>query len=78
MPLLHRNLAGPILMSLKDSPVVFIQGARQTGKSTLARSLAAERHDARYLTLDDAVTLSAAESDPAGFLAGLDGPVIGY
>jgi predicted AAA+ superfamily ATPase len=76
MPLLHRNLVGPILTSLKDSPVVFIQGARQTGKSTLAKSLAAEGYAARYLTLDNAVTLSAAESDPAGFIAGLDGPAI--
>src|SRR5471030_2307032 len=76
MPLLHRNLVGPILTSLKDSPVVFIQGARQTGKSTLARSLAAHGHPARYLTLDDAATLSAAQSDPTGFIAGLDGPVI--
>lgn len=76
MPLLHRQLAGPILTSLKDSPVVFIQGARQTGKSTLARSLASQGHAARYLTLDDAATLSAAQTDPAGFIAGLDGPVI--
>jgi uncharacterized protein len=76
MPLLQRHLVTPILTSLKDSPVVFIQGARQTGKSTLAKSLAAEGYDARYLTLDDAVTLSAAESDPTGFIAGLDGPVI--
>lgn len=76
MPLLQRHLVQPILTSLKDSPVVFIQGARQTGKSTLARSLAASGHPARYLTLDDAATLSAAESDPTGFIAGLDGPVI--
>jgi len=32
-------------------------------------------HPARYITFDDAVTLSAATSDPAGFLAGIDGPV---
>ena len=76
MPLLYRRLSGPIISSLRDSPVVFIQGARQTGKSTLTKSLAAEGHIARYLTLDDAVTLSAAESDPAGFIAGLEGPVI--
>jgi predicted AAA+ superfamily ATPase len=76
MPLLSRCLAGPILASLRDSPVVFIQGARQTGKSTLARSLASQGHSAVYLTLDDAVTLSAAVSDPTGLIAGLAGPVI--
>jgi len=76
MALLHRNLAHAVKTSLSDSPVVFIQGARQTGKSTLARSLASVGHKARYLTLDDAATLSAAQSDPQGFIAGLDGPVI--
>lgn len=76
MPLLRRHLAGPILMSLRDSPVVFIQGARQTGKSTLAKSLAEDAHPAPYLTLDDAVTLSAAQFDPVGFIAGLNTPVI--
>jgi hypothetical protein len=72
MPLLERHIIEPILSSLKDSPVVFIQGGRQTGKSTLAQSLSARGHPARYFTLDDAATLSAAQSDPAGFVAGLD------
>jgi predicted AAA+ superfamily ATPase len=76
MQLLERHIVAPILSSLKDTPVAFIQGARQTGKSTLAQSLAVHGHPARYFTLDDATTLSAAQSDPAGFVAGLDGPVI--
>ncbi len=33
--------------------------------------VAREQPGARYLTLDDPVTLSAARADPAGFLAGL-------
>jgi predicted AAA+ superfamily ATPase len=76
VPLLERHIIQPILSSLKDSPVVFIQGARQTGKSTLAQSLSGRGHPARYFTLDDAATLSAAQSDPAGFVTGLDGPTI--
>lgn len=76
MAMLRRNLAHAVLASLKDSPVVFIQGARQTGKSTLAQSLASLGHPARYFTLDDAATLSAAQADPQGFIAGLEGPVI--
>jgi predicted AAA+ superfamily ATPase len=39
MNVLSRHLAVPILASLKDSPVVFLQGARQTGKGTLTQSL---------------------------------------
>jgi predicted AAA+ superfamily ATPase len=76
MPVLKRHLVPAVLASLKDSPVVFIQGARQTGKSTLAKSLAGHGFPSKYLTLDDAVTLSAAQADPQGFVAGLDSPVI--
>jgi hypothetical protein len=76
MAILKRHLVPPVLASLKDSPVVFIQGARQTGKSTLAKSLSEHGFPSRYLTLDDAVTLSAAQGDPQGFIAGLDSPVI--
>ena len=61
--------------ALADTPVVLLNGTRQTGKSTLAQSLSAE-NSRRYLTLDDHVTLAAAKSDPDGFIAGLNGPVI--
>ena len=52
LPLLNEALA--------DTPVVLLNGARQTGKSTLAQSLSAE-NSRRYLTLDDHVTLAAAK-----------------
>ena len=71
-----RHLTPALLAALSDSPVVFLNGARQTGKSTLTQSLAAGAHPARYLTLDDMGVLSAAKNDPQGFLAGLNGPVI--
>jgi len=72
----QRNLTIPLLKALSDSPVVGLIGARQTGKTTLVRELAAKEHPARYFTLDDAGVLSAIKADPAGFIAGLDGPVI--
>lgn len=62
--------------ALADTPVVLIHGARQTGKSTLARAIAEGQPPRRYLTLDDAGVLSAATTDPQGFLAGLEGPVV--
>ena len=74
--MLTRHLTPAILASLRDSPVVFIQGARQTGKSTLARMVLTRGHPARYLTFDDAATLAAAQSDPQGFINGLEGPAI--
>lgn len=72
----ERHLAPRLLEALADTPVVLLHGARQTGKSTLVRRLASQEHPARYLTLDDAGVLAAARDDPAGFLAGLNEPVV--
>ena len=65
-----------ILEALSDTPIVLLNGARQTGKSTLVQWLAKEAHPARYITLDDAAVLSAARGDPTGFLTGLDSPIV--
>ena len=73
--MIRRNITRNLLAALSDSPVVLLHGTRQTGKSTLIRHVAAGEHRARYLTFDDAAVLAAAKADPAGFLAGLDGPV---
>ena len=66
-----RNITPKIIEALSDTPVVMLNGARQTGKSTLAKSLVGEKYIDRYVTLDDATALAAAKHDPAGFLAGL-------
>jgi predicted AAA+ superfamily ATPase len=60
--------------ALADTPVVLLNGARQTGKSTLAQSLS-ESRGRQYFTLDDHVTLAAVKNDPTGFIAGLRGAV---
>jgi len=70
-----RHISPLLVDALADTPVVLLNGARQTGKSTLVQSLAAS-HGYRYLTLDDHAVLAAAKNDPAGFVAGLSGPVI--
>lgn len=70
-----RHLAPTLEEALSDRPVVLLNGARQVGKSTLVQSLA-DSHSAEYFTLDDATVLAAATRDPAGFVAGLAGPVI--
>ena len=66
--MIQRNITEPLLEALSDSPVVFLNGARQTGKSTLAKHLAEGAHPARYLTLDGATTLAAAREDPGSFI----------
>lgn len=75
-PFHGRFLKKAVLAALGDTPVVLLHGARQCGKSTLARHIAATDHPAQYITLDDAAVLSAITADAAGFLAGFDGPVV--
>ena len=72
--MLDRHITPQLLEALADTPVVLINGARQTGKSTLAQSLR-ESTPRRYLTLDEHTTLSAARSDPSGFITAIAGPV---
>jgi len=74
--MIPRSVMPAILEALSDTPVVLLNGARQTGKSTLTQWLTQEAHPARYITLDDTAVLSAARSDPSGFLADLDGPLV--
>ena len=70
-----RHIAPMLADALSDTPVVLVNGARQSGKSTLVQSLTSPAAARQYLTLDDAVVLSAAKSDPAGFINGLQGAV---
>ncbi|MCV2219371.1 ATP-binding protein [Thauera sp. Sel9] len=72
--MLDRHITPQLLEALADTPVVLINGARQTGKSTLAQSLR-EATPRRYLTLDEHTTLAAARSDPSGFITALAGPI---
>ena len=58
-----RHIAQPLQEALADTPVVVVNGARQTGKSTLVEALA-RTEGRRYLTLDDRVVLAAARTDP--------------
>ena len=67
----RRNIESQLQDALLDTPVVLLNGARQTGKTTLVRGEGVAPSQASYVTLDDLEVLSAATSDPAGFLAGL-------
>lgn len=75
--MIKRHIASRVLEALSDTPVVLLNGPRQAGKSTLTQGVASHERPARhYITLDDATTLAAARSDPQGFLAGFEGPVV--
>ena len=74
--MIRRNITQRLLQALSDNPVVLLNGARQSGKSTLSKQLISDSHPARYLTLDDATALEAAKSDPSGFISELNEPVV--
>ncbi len=73
--MIRRNIEDAIRLALSDTPVVLLNGVRQTGKTTLAL-MVAEKTGAHYFTLDDAATLALAAGDPAGFISNLSGPVV--
>ena len=54
--------------ALEDTRVVALNGARQAGKSTLARLAAGARPNSVIRLLDDPATLRAAQDDPASFV----------
>ena len=61
--------ASPLLAeALSDTRVVTLNGARQAGKSTLARLAAQASPNALVRLLDDPATLQAARDDPASFV----------
>jgi len=74
--MIQRNITPNLSAALADTPVVLLNGARQTGKSTLVKAIASRNHISRYISLDDLSALSSVRHDPSGFLGGLEGPVI--
>lgn len=60
--------------ALSDTPVVLTVGPRRAGKTTLVRKMGDAGRT--YITLDDQTALDAAQSDPAGFIRGLDKAII--
>lgn len=69
---LPRPLSRSLAEALLDTPVVAILGARQVGKSTLARQLAPDRP---FIDLDSPSVRRIAAADPEGFIESLP-PVV--
>jgi hypothetical protein len=66
--LLARRAEARVLDALGDTRVVLINGARQAGKSTLARLTASRSPASVIRLLDDPATLRAATEDPTEFI----------
>lgn len=66
--LIGRKATPLVVEALADTRVVTINGARQAGKRTLARLVAAGSTRPLIRLLDDPATPRAAQDDPAGFV----------
>lgn len=74
--LLSRHARPHLTQALAESRAVALIGARQVGKSTLARDLAVNEFPAQYISLDDEVAANTARADPRGFVAKIEGPTV--
>jgi predicted AAA+ superfamily ATPase len=68
---IERSIAPVVLDAMQSARAVALLGARQAGKSTLARVLAGGPMPADYVTLDSDPVRAAAQADPEGFVATL-------
>ena len=73
MKTLPRTITSNLLQALQVSPVVFLNGARQSGKSTLVQNLqeniGSEDAPAVYISFDRPTQMAAAASAPESFLS---------
>jgi hypothetical protein len=65
-----RHLEPRLRDALRDTPAVLIHGPRQSGKTTLARTVG-EARGYRYISFDDGDALTLARNDPVGFVSRL-------
>lgn len=70
-----RYILPRILEALQDSPVVLIQGPRQSGKTTLVKKIG-EQEGYTYFSFDNDIQRNAAKTDPIGYVADLPDRVI--
>jgi predicted AAA+ superfamily ATPase len=73
MKTLPRHITSRLLQALHVSPVVFLNGARQSGKSTLVQNLrdqiGSNNDTAAYVSFDRPTQMAAASSAPESFLS---------
>ena len=74
--MIERKLKNNVLDALQGFPVVYVNGPRQAGKSTLVQKLAAKEWPADYVTFDEATMLGAAEANPESFLRAYENRLI--
>ncbi|MCE2972354.1 MAG: ATP-binding protein [Sediminibacterium sp.] len=81
MPWIPRFISTRLTTAMKGSPVVFLNGARQSGKSTLVRQLiqSTDKHKqaaGTYVTFDRPNNIASATAAPEEFLQSFERPLI--
>lgn len=73
---IKRHLKNKLLAALNASPVVFLNGPRQAGKSTLVKEIAKKDFPAEYVTFDSTTQIAAATNSPESYLRERKGALI--
>ncbi|MDX2346434.1 MAG: ATP-binding protein [Legionella sp.] len=73
---INRLIKSKLLQSLKFSPIVYLNGPRQAGKSTLVQELSKKDFPAEYVTFDSTTQISAAVNSPETYLKERTGALI--
>ena len=68
----QRQIEQTLVSLLEDFRILYLTGPRQSGKTTLARKIAALL-GMKYVTLDDQAVLSAIKNDPQGYIRAQEG-----
>jgi len=67
MAFMQRILENLLAETIDTRPLVYLNGMRQCGKSTLVQNLSI-RNEVNYITFDNPASLLFARNDPAGFV----------
>ena len=73
---INRHIRDKVLSALNVTPVVYLNGPRQAGKSTLVQKLAEKEFPAEYVTFDSITQMSAASNSPETYLKEREGALI--
>lgn len=76
MKYINRQISNKLLKALDVSPVVFLNGPRQAGKSTLVQAIAKKEYPAEYVTFDSTTQMAAAVNSPESYLKERKGALI--
>ena len=73
---INRHIKNKLIKALKVSPIVFLNGPRQAGKSTLVQAIAKKEYLAEYVTFDSTTQMVAATNAPESYLKERKGSLI--